>query len=190
MSEQISDLLPVIKEAAGVVARQWPDTVEADDVEQDIALRLLQSPRSVNKLIERMGQAERKTAVIKIGHQIAAQARADYEVFSGQYRYGVQEVRALLDNGALTIDRSEVSASAVDLDEGLALMLERNPSYVGVLYRVFRDGEDTDHRQRIARAVELLTELMNRVHFNRRPEGPGARRARANSAPINDTERD
>ncbi len=182
LQDKVFELLPLIKEAARVVAAQWPDTVVADDVEQEIALRLLTSPRSVDRLLDEMEPARRKTALIKIGHQIAARERVEYEVFSGQYQYGTREIADLLSSGVLGAERTEVSATLIDLDEGLELVSERNPRYAGLLVAVFRDGDDTAHRQVIARAVELLTESMNRVSLRRARErdGIGSRKVGTN----------
>jgi len=180
-----------VHKAAKSVAHQWPGIVEADDLEQDIYLRLLESPGSVDKLLNEFDDRNRLNAIIQIGHQIAAQERTDYEVFSGNFRYSVNEVKRLLEDRALHNENPELSSnwsvaedfvskggefedtvlnkssSENDLRRGMKRLRERNSKYAEVIDRRYlRDEvipqEDRAERTRLTRALTALTTEMNR----------------------------
>jgi hypothetical protein len=97
----VMDMQDEVRKAAKTVAHKWPNVVNADDMEQDIYLRLLESPGSVEKLLNDFSDRSRLNAIVRIGHEIAKIEREDYEIFMGDFRYSVDEVKKILDNRAL-----------------------------------------------------------------------------------------
>lgn len=207
MTDEI--LTKQINRAAKSVAFQWPGIVEADDVEQSIWLRLLESPGSMDKILG-MDDAAQSRAIIGIGHQLASKERTDYEHFSGNFRYSVNEVKNLLESGILKdlgygvksswsteeyIAKGGEFADAVlsknsmetDLRRGLRWVESVNSKYYEVIRRRYLRDEvlvDSADQRLVQRALASLTTQMNRS-FKRqhaeRPDGPGTRRVISNS---------
>src|SRR3954469_18385628 len=91
---------PIIKRASKSVGFQWPGVAESDDLEQDIFMRLLESPGSVEKILA-MEDNARYRAIVGIGHQLASIERDDYDLFSSNFKYSVGDVKSLLAEGVL-----------------------------------------------------------------------------------------
>lgn len=206
MGTNVLSLEKEVHKAAKSVAHQWPGIVEAADLEQDIFLRLLESPGSVDKLLNEFDDRNRLNAIIQIGHQIAAQERTDYEVFSGNFRYSVNEVKRLLEDRALHNENPELgsnwsvaedfvskggefedtvlnkSSSETDLRRGMKRLWERNSKYAEVITRKYLNGDTLTSGAditRISRALTALTTEMNRSfkQQQRQHQGPGSRKA-------------
>ncbi len=200
-----------VRKAAKSVAHQWPGIVEQDDLEHDIFLRLLGSPGSVDKLLNEFDDRNRLNAIIQIGHQIAAQERTDYEVFSGNFRYSVNEVKRLLEDRALHNDTPELdsnwsvaedfvskgsefpdtvlnkSSQETDLRRGMKRLRERNSKYAEVIERRYLRSEVLEagpERTQLHRALTALTTEMNRSFKQQKRQhlGPGSRKAMSNAA--------
>jgi hypothetical protein len=173
--------------AAARVARSWPHCVTADDLEQAIMLKLIEAPESSAKLLEESEVAQRKI-LIAAGHRIASSEQQDYERFSGQYLYSVREVRALLEENVLTVENEAFNPVEVDLRQALDTIA---PQYAEAINRRYRQGIVPPRRGaeavRLSRAIERLTELMNRTGRARvaeRSGGPSSRRAMSNARAI------
>lgn len=184
---QLVDLMPVIKRAAKSVAFQWPGVIEADDVEQGIHLRLLESPGSVSKIYEMEDRAQYR-AIVGIGHQLASQERADYDYYKGSYRYSVVEVRKLLNDGALLEPPEGFNEAMVDLELALAGLRDEKPQYWDALLSRYQDGKSTADDKQYENALRngltaLVDEMnaINRRRFSERDDGPGSRKVISNS---------
>lgn len=202
----IEDLDGLIRKAARYVAFQWPGIVEEEDLIQDISLHLLERPNSVTKLGE-MEDGVRLKWIKGIGHQIANRERIDYEHFSGNFRYSVNEVKALLSSGILEELGEELRSSwkaedytskgggfedalltknsmETDLRRGMKALASSNSGYYAAVHRRYLGGEMSVDRHSLHRALTSLTDHMNRSfkrqHLNR-PDGPGTRRAISNA---------
>ena len=179
----LEELMPVIRRAAKSVAFQWPGVIEADDVEQSIYLRLLESPGSVSKILE-MDERPQYRAIVGMGHQIASQERADYDYYKGSYRYSVVEVRKLLNDGALIEPAEGFREAMVDLFLALEVLHEDKPQYSDALYRRYQDGESTtddkQYENALRNGLTALVDEMNAINkrrFSERDSGPGSRTA-------------
>lgn len=208
MTTLIEDLLPQIKKAAKSVAYQWPGAVEQDDMEQDIIVRLLEAEGVLQKLYNSEDK-ERLQALIWWGNQIAIKERADYEVFSGNFRYSVNEVKRLLAGGMLRGQNPATGSSwsaedylsgdnsfedavltrystEMDLTRAMKVLAKRENGYARVIIiRYLLKGElDAAQRKTLSRALKSLTDEMNRS-FKRQhvesPHGPGTRHAVSNA---------
>lgn len=204
MTEVLVDLDPDIRRASRLVAFQWPGVVDEHDMVHDIYLHLLERPNEVDKLRRMSDEKARYNIIVKIGHRIASQERKDYSYFTGNYRYSVKEVRALLSGGALWEDetsppvhrptdeeyqrpvagksRPPVPAAVTDLRQAMSLLRERHLRYAeAICTRYLHDlTPDTSlGRTVLSRALGALAEEMNRVHrtkFATRDDGLGTRR--------------
>src|SRR5690554_4468836 len=106
----VTDFSKEISYASKVVANQWPGVIQADDVEQEIYLRLLETSGSVEKLAT-MTSEERRNSLVHVGHQIGSRYKNDYELFSGNCYYGTEHVRAILDRKSTRLNSSHVRTS-------------------------------------------------------------------------------
>ncbi len=180
-----------VEKAAKTVAFKWPNVVSAEDMEQELYLHLLESPGSVEKLLNEFNDKDRLNAVVAIGHKIAGKEREDYEVFSGNFRYSVDEVKRLLvERGLLDEDHelgsswsskelisggefadlvnTKVSAD-VDLKRGMAALRKSNSKYAEAIEGRYKEEEkkkstqpERTERYVLSRALTALTKEMNR----------------------------
>lgn len=173
-----------ITRAGSIVARAWPGVIDADDAGQEIRLKVIEEPKLATSLRE-SDHGQRMNIFVLIGHRVAAQYRSSYEVFSGQVHYGTAEVRNILEGERLTQDYENLGAGTetlseyLDLVEGVQRLREKSDFYADVVAHHYFLG-DPVHRYRVelTRAVDALTECMNRARRKREDEyteGPGTR---------------
>lgn len=188
-----------IRKASRSVAYQWPGVVEKDDVAQSIRLHLWERPNSLVKLAE-MEAGPRYRSIVGIGHQIASAERTDYEHFTGDFRYSVNEVKSVLDSGVLLDleaglassysaeeyvsrgggfeDATLAKASAeTDLLRAMEELGNRTSQYAEAIRKRYLYDENAvaasdAERARLMRALTRLTDLMNRSYKRRHAARP------------------
>ncbi|QFG10420.1 sigma-K factor [Mycobacterium phage Anthony] len=173
-----SDLGPTVKRAAKAVAFQWPGIIEQDDAEQEIHLRLLETPGSIAKLLEMDARAQYR-AVVGIGHQIASKARTDYDYFKGSYRYSVKEVKSLLQKGILTEVLSSFKAEKLDILDALEGIADQHAASVRSRYVDEKVPPQGAPAKLLTDSLGALVAEMNKVQKRRyaeRDDGPGTRK--------------
>jgi len=169
--------MPVIRKAARSVAFQWPGVVEADDVQQEICLKILESPGTAKKLLV-MEDDKLYRFVLGMGHQIASDARTDYDHFSGQFYYSVDDVKTLLSQ---MLTPTGFSDARIDLGLGVEKLADEYPRYYESIISRYMIGEVpkvNSEKIQLSRALTKLTDEMNRIHRTRVDEyddGPGSR---------------
>jgi hypothetical protein len=195
-----------VEKAAKTVAFKWPNVVSEEDMEQELYLFLLERPGVIEKLLAEFDDKNRLNAVVALGHQIASKERDDYEVFSGNFRYSVNEVKGLLEDRALHHESPELGsnwsvsedfiqggefedtvlnklASETDLRRGLKMLAAKNSNYAEIIQRRYLRDEvipqsETGARDRLTRALTALTTEMNRSFKQQQKDhdGPGSRK--------------
>lgn len=186
MADALTELLPEIRRAAEATARNWADVTTAEDLEQEISLALLE--KEYADQISDADPSARSVVLRRIGEQIASQQRTDFDYFTGQFFYGTKDVRAALEGGALSGVREQTNTERLDVDEGMALLRGRHSRYADVITLRYMLREPVEDRKLLTRAVDALTECMNRVHENRRrdhADGLGTRRVVSNAVARN-----
>jgi hypothetical protein len=191
-----------IKRVARKASFDWPGVTDEDDLAQEIHLHILERPGTQEDLAEMDSNARYRT-LHKIAQRIASRERVDYEHYSGNFRYAVNEVRAALAAGAMRETERGLSSSwstedyvdSVNLDKdpvlgrvaleqdlriGLKAVAAVNSRYYEVLRKRYLLGEDlfTGDRTVLSRALSLLATKMNHAHKRQheaRPDGPGTR---------------
>jgi hypothetical protein len=128
MNDRVLILKPEVVKAAKSVAYQWPGILDAEEAEQSLFLHLLESPGTIEKIIE-MDKKARYRAVVGIGHQLAKKERTDYNYFKGSFKYCVDEVKGMLKSGALSGSSGRFNGDQMDLVEALEVLRERSPQY-------------------------------------------------------------
>ena len=186
-----------VKKAARIVSLQWPGVMEADDVEQTIYMKLLESPGTIEKVKDLEPKA-RDRFLTRMGHQIASRERTEYAHYKGNYRYSVGEVKDLLKAGALNgleLDpdvqsydsqgskpvggesKPPIKAEVLDLRAGLELLRDRNKSYHDAIITRYLFDEQPN-KDALSRGLKSLADEMNRVNRTAhvtRDDGPGTR---------------
>lgn len=187
MNKETYDILSKpVRNAARTTAEEWPGVVEADDMEQDIWVRLLESPGSAEKLAD-MNDRDRKVSLNKIGRQIAAEQRSSYELFSAQVHYSTDDVREMLEAGALVGEGFMSDDERIDFEVAAHELKESTPHFIESLWDHYELGEldmkSSTNRGRIMRAVNRLTDYINSTTKIRNDdyEGPGSRKAVSNA---------
>ncbi|GAA1940189.1 hypothetical protein [Amycolatopsis minnesotensis] len=174
-------LMPIVQKAARITALEWPNVIDAEDAEQEIVLSLLAD--SYATTVAELDDAARLRVLVKIGGHVAARYRGDYETFSGNVLYSTKEVRRLLDGGALNERGSKFDAGRADV---VAAFVSLPADYQNALRKryVVRGGQtEARARKQLQRAVDALTELMNRAvrrTTREHDDGPGSRTAISN----------
>lgn len=168
----LQELVKPIKRAAKVVASQWPGVIDADDVEQEIWLYLVESPVSARKALDAIEPKAQARFLTRIGHQRASKARSSYSYFRGAYKYSVKDVKELLSAGGLSSDNQDrVNVERTDLHEAFRSLQERNRGQANALikrYLLTDSMESESEKQILKRALGSLTDEMNRSHRNNR----------------------
>jgi len=193
-----------IERASDYVARDWPGVIEADDIVQEIWIRLLESPKA-EKALREADPALRFDVLKRWGNQIASKYANDYELFSGNAYYGTEHVRNLLKAGMLTVTRRDLGEMKETLTEFLDLheaydALKRQPvserrkapGFAQLIWMAYVEGTlDRSNgylRKELTRAITSLTDLMNQAHkrrFANHAEGPGSRKVISNEKARN-----
>lgn len=181
------NLEPLVKKAAKSVAYQWPSTIDADDVEQTIWLRLCESPGSVESILG-MDELARYRALVGVGHQIASEERTDYDYFKGSYRYSVKEVKDLLSDGVLSGDVDGFHEATIDLEAAIG---EIAPQYAVAIANRYVDQlstqGNTQYRDALSNGLTALTDAMNlsnKRRYSERDDGPGSRQSITNAQAL------
>jgi hypothetical protein len=174
VGNRIEELADLIGKAAKTVAYQWPTVVDEDDIQQDITLHLMERPGSLDKLLDEFSPKDRLNAIIAIGHQIASKERLDYEVFSGNFRYSVNEVKRMLEKGGLR-GNSTKSSAFQDLHQSLDGISQEYRECLWSKYVQNITPTSGYDKTQVSRALEALTTEMNRSFKNQPNAGPGSR---------------
>lgn len=189
--ENLDRILPDIKAVARSVAFKWPTITTAEDLVNDLALHFLEREGSLEKLAG-MEVGERRASLTRVGHQICAAMRADFEVFSGQYRYSVDEVKQALSKGALK-GQDSYNVQASDIIPALQELDKKNPEQAQVLARRYLQGvkiERGAEESLLRRAEDNLALLMNKSNVTEDYEYDNGGRYRNNRQAINQVDLD
>jgi DNA-directed RNA polymerase specialized sigma24 family protein len=187
--EALTAMLPEIQRAARSVAFKWPLVTTAEDLAQDIFLRLMDTAGSVSKLSE-MAPNGRMSSLTRIGHQIASGDRDDLEYFSGQFAYSVEEVKRLLIKGGLTVELEGFDAAVFDLRQAMEALKVRNINQANAIIQRYTLEVPPD-KDVLSRGIESLTVLMNRARSSQESEfrnGGRRRNVRRNTAWVREME--
>lgn len=185
----VEQVMSDIQSVSKSVAAKWSSTIDADDVAQEIAIILLRD-QYAKRLLE-MDRPARKYVLAKIAGRIAAQEATDYEHFSGNFTYSTDEVRSLLARGGLdspghellngeyvdtnagdpiSVSACEISVDGIDLRAAFAKLTERQQGLLVARYVYDTTSPDASVRKELSRAVDALTQEMNRAGRKARQE--------------------
>ena len=169
-----------IKRASLSVAINWYGLLSEDDIEQEIWVEILESPATARDLTN----ADPDLLVDLLIHKanrICIKERDNYEHYSGNYRYSVNEIKEIAKQYFVR-SGEEIVAEFIDFEAGFARLEEDNPTYAEAIVRRYALGEMTTGKSAYSKAhqhgVTKLTNLMNRNFKQREYEyenGPETR---------------
>jgi len=174
-----------VKEAAKSVANQWTH-VEAEDLVQNIWVRLLESPGTVD-LLRDVDSGAVRPLLIRVARQIAAEDHHKQQVAQEDSitssKWGQTAVRktGIADSTFLT------ASAFTDIVDGMVELRKRPSSrYFDLIVRKYVLGDEIKpgpDRNAVSRGLKSLTTIMNRKRKQDLAEhdGPGARRVITNS---------
>jgi hypothetical protein len=185
--EEWETVQTAVRQVARDVSSNWLNSVMADDIEQDVMVRLLESPGTLHKILNETPKT-RRNFLRNIATQIASAQVDEWQHFSGNYMYDVAEVRSILEDGVLEEEPTTFEAERLDLYEAMLNMMDHGSAYVDTITDAYSAGGEipgrkTAERQRLDKGVKALTAQMNRIGASRQrewDEGPGSRTARTN----------
>jgi len=181
-----ADLEKAIENAVRLVAIEWPDMVDENDVRQQTWFYLLKDDAAIWKEIEGLKGPKLEEAVKMLASRAVSQEREQYDYFTGNFFYSTNEVRDLLKRGALIKGRERTWTERQDIDRGMEALAERYRSavaaweasrskgnkmqkpldYAAIIWANYvLDQPIHKHWKDLTRAVDALTREMNRVHF-------------------------
>lgn len=171
-----------VRKAVRSVQFQWPDVIEADDLEQELFMWVIQSP-SVQAKLESGDAKSRHGLLVRQGHRIASEARKRNLRFAAEFEYSIDDVKAILSGK----DRRHEALD--DLTEAMNSLRETTPQYAEIIARKYAGEELTGRADtnRLYRAHIALTDEMNsivRQKFDAYTDGPGSRTVVSNAAAM------
>jgi hypothetical protein len=189
----IETVLPDIQRAAKRVAGKWPQVTTEEDMVQVLSLHFLEAPGALEALIK-LTPDKRLGRLIGIGHDKASGQRDDLEVFSGQFTYSVDEVRKLLERGALDGQVDRYDAATADIETAYGELQAKNEGHAKALHSRYVlnvvPANQSAERFVLDRAVDSLTTHMNRVSRSARYQFTNGGRFRNNRMAVNQSDWD
>lgn len=187
---------------ARLASNKWNGIMDADDVEQELWVYILESPSVQKYLLEAEPAQLSKALSIKASH-LCSQERLDIDHATGNWNYNPAEVRELLNaywgsdvhnvsQAVMSLAQENLSPTMIqnitggtiapderiDLEQALEQLEETHPQHFFVLQEAYYAGIEPSHHVMKVRAVEQLTTTMNRTRSQRemdRHEGPGTK---------------
>lgn len=187
----VLDLIPLAKRVAENVSREWPG-IEADDIEQEILVHVLDNRESLAK--QAYDERTLEATLRRVANRYAGRERYAYTFNSAQYVYTPAEVRALFEEaffdpaaweGAPTKEtdhRLDVASGGVvvalwDLKAAYATLPGAQQAAIRKRYAT-PDGLTETEFKRITRGIEAACRYLNRRTVERQNadhDGPGSR---------------
>lgn len=189
MSELHTELGEPVTKAASWAANTWHGLLEAEEIESELWIEILKSDATLKK-VQKADPGLLFDLLSRMAARICMKERDDYEHFTGNYRYSVNEAKFLVEEYFLR-DGETLMAEYIDIEVALEQMLTtdkdlesrgRRPTrFYEVLYRRYALGQTASQggdMQRQTRACTKLADLMNKNFKDREREhrdGPGTR---------------
>ena len=151
-----------VKKASRIASSHWHGLLDADEIEQEIWLEIAESKATAEKLRD----ADKDLLVdllIRLGERICIKERNDYEVFTGNFHYSVNEVKAMAPV-ILTFQGNETE-EVMDFLDGLELLKTHWPEYADAIIKRYAHDEYMSTKQEknyLSNGLTKLTDLMNK----------------------------
>lgn len=153
-----------VEAVARQVQNKWPN-LEWEDIRQEIWLYLMERRTQLGVVVTSL---EQERLLRRIASECAQAMAQENEVAWGKYEYGTKHVRSMLEAGLLHDDRMGTLSERHDLDNATSDLAVEYPKYWDLIMdKYYNDatGYDGAKRKELTRAVDKLTELMNRYRL-------------------------
>lgn len=177
--EYVREVAASVKAAARHAETRWNGVMEADDIEQELWMFIMESP-SVQRALEQLQEQDRVARLHTKANSIVSREKLSYDHFTGNYHYTPSDVRELLEQLG---KEEEISLEErLDLELGIELLKDQHESYYTALkswYVLGIPAESGAAKRKLYRAVDKLADLMNRKRSQReldRVEGLGTKK--------------
>ncbi len=100
-SSEAEHLNKDIVKAAASIAQDWPGVTTAEDLGQEVWLRISRLTTARQQSLINLPSGARMSQLRKWCRQAASEERDKYEILTGNYHYSVSEVREMLESGWL-----------------------------------------------------------------------------------------
>jgi len=172
------DFYRAVERAARNTAEKWP-LEEWEDLNQDVWVRLLEKPNTLEKCLESDNPAP---MLSRICGQIATENQLKRNLFQGKNPYNPVQVRSMLDAGILKDYNVATVSESHDFSYGMLDLKKANDDYFQIVVSKYKKELDVKEKMKITRAIDKLTDLMN-ITVLKAPkyhDGPGSRKAVSN----------
>lgn len=176
--EAVIGLKDAVRKAAQQAETRWNKLLDADDIEQELWVFIMERPATQNYLRGKSTENQLK-ALHKTADSICSREKLDYERFTGNFLYTPADVRRILSR--LAGDERILDDEAIDFGIGFEALEDEYPHYyeaVRDFYFFDRSVKNKSDKHLKYRAVDRLAELMNRKRSKReadRTEGLGTK---------------
>lgn len=152
-----------VEAVARQVQNKWPN-LDWEDIRQETWLYLVENRGELTKVVK---DADNQL-LRKVTSERASALTRNQEVAWGKYEYGTKHVRSMLEAGLLHDDRMGTLSERHDLDNATSDLAVEYPKYWDLIMDKYYNeatGYDGAKRKELTRAVDKLTELMNRYRL-------------------------
>lgn len=176
--EAVIGLKQAVRKAAQQAETRWNKLLDADDIEQELWVFILES-KSVQAALTGLSDKDKVARLKKKADSICSREKLDYERFTGNFLYTPADVRRILSR--LSGDERILDDEAIDFGIGFEALEEEHFHYyeaVREFYFFGREVKNKSDEDLKRRSVDKLAELMNRKRSKReadRTEGPGTK---------------
>lgn len=185
MTITIDDLFPEVTKAAKTATRSWTGALDAEDVEQDMWVKILESTNTLPSLLSY--EANRRGKVLRaIARQCAQADVASRDDFSASATYSTDDVRRILEKGGAD-EGNPGSPSHIEWLDTQAGLRAIKPWYAEVVFSRYVVGDwnmkSNTNRYVLLEARDALTRAMNNIHkaAAENHDGPGSRKVLSNA---------
>lgn len=169
-----------VSEASRRASAKWHGLLESEEIESEIWIQIMESPATANDLRDK-DHTLVFDLLCRYADRICIGERDDYEHFTGNFRYSVNEAKVLVEEYFLR-NEEEFMVDLVDVEIALDQLLEINQRQYEAIFRRYALGEtpgsDKSFKNALSRGLTHLTDLMNRNYKERERDyhdGPGTR---------------
>lgn len=180
MKDLYTELGEPIQIAARRASGNWHGLLEPEEIESELWIEILDSDATKGKL-ENSDPDLLIDLLVRMAERICIKERDNYEHYSGNYRYSVNEIKEIAKQYFVR-SGEEIVEEFIDFEAGFARLEEDNPTYAEAIVRRYALGEMTTGKSAYSKAhqhgVTKLTNLMNRNFKQREYEyenGPETR---------------
>lgn len=176
--EAVIGLKDAVRKAAQQAETRWNKLLDADDIEQELWVFILES-KAVQATLSALDDENKVARLKKKADSICSREKLDYERFTGNFLYTPADVRRILSR--LAGDERILDDEVIDFGIGFEALEDEYPQYYEAIkdfYFFGRSVKNKSDKNLKYRAVDRLAELMNRKRSKReadRTEGLGTK---------------